>query len=371
MKPVVIGLGTATPEPIEQDRLWEEFFADHFGDSPAARRIFRRSGVERRGGCVVPMKEDVREWATGQRMRRFAEEAGPLGQEAVERCLAAAGLDAGEVGLFTVVSCTGYTTPGVDVLVADAVGMRSDTQRLHIGHMGCHAAIPALATVADAAAARGRTGVVLCVEVASVHVQPPTDDLGQVVAHALFADAAAAVAVAPDGRGLEVVDVLTRTDAANAGHMTWDVTERGFRMGFSPELPAVLAGQVEAVVGDLLGRHGLAVGDVAAWAVHPGGPKILDVTGERLGLDDRALAASREVLAGAGNASSATVLLVLERILAGRTLEPRDPVVVMAFGPGLTLSAALLRLGDGGPPGVHQGGSSRAWGSRPTREAPR
>ncbi len=133
MNAAVIGLGTATPDPIDQDRLWEEFFADHFAHSPAARAIFRRSGVRSRGGCVVPMKEDVREWPTGVRMRRFVEEAAPLGQEAVERCLADAGLDPRDVDLFTVASCTGYTTPGVDVLVAGATGMRSDVERLHVG----------------------------------------------------------------------------------------------------------------------------------------------------------------------------------------------------------------------------------------------
>ncbi|MBW3613840.1 MAG: type III polyketide synthase [Actinobacteria bacterium] len=340
----IIGLGTAAPQPIDQDRLWEEFFADHFADAPAARAIFRRSGVRSRGGCVVPMKEDVREWATGARMRRFVEEAVPLGQEAVEHCLADAGLDAAEVDLFTVVSCTGYTTPGVDVLVAGATGMRADVERLHVGHMGCYAAIPALASVADAAAARGRTGVLLCVEVASVHVQAPTDDVGQVVAHALFADGAAAVAVAPRRQGLEVVDVAARTDAANGGHMGWDVTEHGFRMALSPDVPAILAGHVKSTVDELLGRHGLGIADVAAWAVHPGGPRILDVVGERLGLDEDQLGASREVLATAGNTSSATVLLILERVLATQPLAPGGPVVLMAFGPGLTLYTALLRL---------------------------
>ncbi len=115
-------------------------------------------------------------------------------------------------------------------------------------------------------------------------------------------------------------------------------------MGLSPQVPVILADHVRGTVEDLLGRHGLHVGDVAAWAVHPGGPKILDVVGERLGLDDDHLFASRQVLATIGNASSATVLVILERVLATRSLQPGDPVVLMAFGPGLTLYSALLRL---------------------------
>jgi len=82
---------------------------------------------------------------------------------------------------------------------------------------------------------------------------------------------------------------------------------------------------------------------VAGWAVHPGGPRILDVIGERLELDPGALAESHATLRDYGNCSSATVILVLQRILAERDLKDGDHVVFMAFGPGLTLYAALLR----------------------------
>ncbi len=343
VRAAIIGIGSATPEPIEQERLWEDFFADHFLDVPRARAIFRRSGVRSRGGCVVPLKEDVRWWTTEQRMRRFVEEAVPLGRQAVERCLADADLDPLDVDLFTAVSCTGYATPGIDVLLARDLGMRARTERVHIGHMGCYAAIPALTVAADAAVARGRTALVLCVELPSLHLQPPTDDLEQVVAHALFADAAAAVAVAPGGPGLEIIDVIARTDPGSADHMTWDVTDRGFRMGLSHRVPAILGRHVRPVVTELLQRHGVGIGQVAGWAVHPGGPKILDVVCQELGIGDDQVETSRSVLAHSGNTSSATVLLILEELAMGSELATGGYAVCIAFGPGLTLYAALLR----------------------------
>jgi alkylresorcinol/alkylpyrone synthase len=109
-------------------------------------------------------------------------------------------------------------------------------------------------------------------------------------------------------------------------------------MGLSPRVPAVLARHVRSTVTELLDRHGLAVTDVDGWAVHPGGPRILDTVAGRLELAPAALAESRAVLSEHGNCSSATVLLVLDRI---RRREAR-PVVLLAFGPGLTLYAALL-----------------------------
>jgi alkylresorcinol/alkylpyrone synthase len=108
-------------------------------------------------------------------------------------------------------------------------------------------------------------------------------------------------------------------------------------------VPDVLARHVADAIVELLRPHRLSVPDVAAWAVHPGGPRIVDVVAERLGLDEAAVADSRGGLADHGNCSSATVLLILARVLDRGTLEAGPPVVAMAFGPGLTLYAALLR----------------------------
>ncbi|MPZ73565.1 MAG: type III polyketide synthase [Nitriliruptorales bacterium] len=340
VKGSITGRGWTVPAPMPQDTLWEDFFSRHYADSGLARRIFQRAGVERRHGVVDPREEDVSRWSTGARMRRFVQEAMPLGKEALADCMADAGLAPTDVDALTVVSCTGYATPGLDILLARDLGLRDDIQRTHIGHMGCYAAIPALATVADAAAARAKTGLMLCLELTSLHIQPAADDAEQMVAHALFSDAAAAVAVAPGTSGLQVVDVVARTDSSRSALMTWDVTDLGFRMGLSPLVPDVLAEHVVDVTAELLGRNGLTADAVSGWAIHPGGPRIVDVVAQRLGLRDEQVGMSREVLRDYGNCSSATVLLILDRMLD--SIGPGEHAVAMAFGPGLTLYAALL-----------------------------
>ena len=138
--------------------------------------------------------------------------------------------------------------------------MAPDVHRLLIGHMGCYAALPGLGVAADFARARGRPAVLLCLELPSLHVQPAAPgraDLTQVVAHALFGDAAAAAVVTPDGPGFEVADLTAVTDTSASAYMTWDVTDHGFRMALSPRVPGVLARHVHGVVTGLLGRHGL------------------------------------------------------------------------------------------------------------------
>jgi predicted naringenin-chalcone synthase len=337
---------SAFPARRTQQELWDGYFSAHYGGSDLARRVFAGTGIEWRHGTTDPLLEDVSTWSTGRRMERFAADALPLGTEAVSGALDAAGLVPEEIDLLTVVSCTGYATPGLDILIARDLGMPAAVQRLHVGHMGCYAAIPGLATTADAVAARGKTAVMLCLELTSLHVQPPTDDAEQVVAHALFADAANAVVLRPgeERPGLRVLDIAARTDSARAGLMTWDVTDLGFRMGLSPRVPAVLRKHVEATVADLLTPHGLTVADVPGWAVHPGGPRIVEVVQKKLALSDEQVAESHAVLRDCGNCSSPTVMLVLERIVADGRLEAGDHVVAMAFGPGLTLYMALLQV---------------------------
>ena len=348
----VAGLGTALPgPPLRQHDLWTARFAEHFAGDRTAERIFLGAGVATRHAAVNPVVEDASGWSTGARMRRYLVEALPLGKDAVAAALADAGLAAEDVGLFAVATCTGYATPGLDIRIAADLGMAPDLQRVLVGHMGCYAAVPGLSTVTDYVVSRRRPAVLLCCELTSLHVQPPTDDRGQVVSHALFGDAAAAVVLtpnsldppAPSGTSLEVLDVAALTDPGTADHMTWDVTDLGFRMGLSAEVPRVLARHVRGHVTALLQRHAYTVDDVDGWAVHPGGPRILDTVVEQLGLSDEAVDESRAVLATHGNCSSTTVLLVLDALRSCGRPRAGRPAIVTAFGPGLTLYTALLR----------------------------
>lgn len=344
-QPTIAGIGVALPPQATQEDLWREFFAAHFSGTTRAlaERIFANSGVTTRQAAVNPILEDVSDWPTERRMRRYLVEALPLGKEAVERALTDAGLGAGDVGLFVVCSCTGYATPGLDILLARDLGMAPDAQRMFVGHMGCYAALPGLRAAGDFVATRGRPALLLCAELTSLHIQPSSlrVDTQQIVSHALFSDAAVAVVLTPGtGSGYGVQDVVSVTDTATADHMTWDVTDRGFRMGLSAKVPQVLAAHVRELVADLLDRHGMRVSEVEGWAVHPGGPRILNVVERELALAPEALAASRTVLAECGNCSSPTVLLILDRLR--RAARPPRSVVMLAFGPGLTLYAALL-----------------------------
>ena len=340
----ISGIASVFPPALDQQDAWDGFFSSHFSNSRLAQRVWRTAGIEQRHTAVDPRVEDLSGASTAERMRLFAELALPLARDAVSKCLENSNLAATDVELLTVASCTGYLTPGLDILVARDLSMSPSVQRLHIGHMGCYAALPALSTLADAACARNKVGVMVCVELTSLHLQSATDDIEQIVAHALFSDAAAAAAIVPDGRGLEVVDIVARTDTSTADLMSWEVTDHGFRMRLSPKVPNVLDRHVLAMTTELLDAHHLTIADIDHWAIHPGGPKIVATVAQRLGLTDNQVTASTDTLRRHGNCSSATLLVVLEEIINRERPQQGQHIVAMAFGPGLTLYGALLRV---------------------------
>src|SRR5437773_11629928 len=121
--------------------------------------------------------------------------------------------------------------------------------------------------------------------------------------------------------------------------MTWSVGDHGFEMTLSKRVPGLIAAHLRPWLEAWLRPHGLAPADVASWAVHPGGPRILTAVEEALGLDRSATAVSREVLATCGNMSSPTVLFILDRLQRAGAARP---CVALGFGPGLAAEAALF-----------------------------
>jgi alkylresorcinol/alkylpyrone synthase len=338
-------LGTAMPDHyvFKQSEIVEAFFAGQPGWDPAWAEVFANSGVDRRASVVDPGWYGARPRTTADRMREFVPAARKLGAEAAWRALERGGVGAAaEVSDLLAVSCTGYSGPGLDVHLADDLGLGDRVQRLAIGHMGCYAALPALRTAAALATASGGRALVTCVELCTLHTQPPRTREDAVYL-ALFGDGAAAALVGAGGDGPVIAGSATVTVPRSEERMGWLVEDEGFRMWLSPRVPALVERGVGGLVDELLRPHGLTAADVAHWAVHPGGPEIIDRVQRRLRLGDAQVARSREVLADGGNRSSATVLFILEQLLGGGEVEPGQWIVALAFGTGLTLEALLLQ----------------------------
>jgi predicted naringenin-chalcone synthase len=301
-------------------------------------------GTRHSGSPFLPTgAEDDRGPTTAERMRHYAELAPPLAVAAGRSALKGSGLPARALTHLVTVSCTGFFAPGLDLALIGGLGLPPTVQRTHVGYMGCHGAINGLRV------ARAFTGddpgarVLLCaVELCTLHYHYGWNPQ-QVVANALFADGAAAVVGGPVPGAPAGAWVVRATGSClvpdSAGAMTWTVGDHGFEMTLARQVPGLIARTIRPWLEGWLGGQGLALEEVRSWAIHPGGPRILDAVEEGLGLPRSATAASRAVFAECGNMSSPTVLFILDRLRAGGA---GRPCVALAFGPGLVAEAALV-----------------------------
>ncbi|OHV37111.1 MULTISPECIES: type III polyketide synthase [Pseudofrankia] len=378
ISPVMLAVSAAAPgEPIAQTDIWDDFYAPVFDAVPDARRLFVETNTVARRHLNWDPRTAFRDGfpAVGARVDAWERCAVELGRRTLPAVLA--GQDRAKVGTFVMVSTSGYACPGPDSQLVAELGLRQDIRRVSIGHMGCYAALVGLRAAIDALAARPDELVLLtCVEVISAHFRSePTRE--QAVTHGLFGDACASVLLGavPDGAapptlpphplsgipapaaadpgdaavpiGARVLATRTEVAPGTADQMSIRVREDAFHLRLSPAIPSLLRESTPGFVERLLAGTGVGVGDIRHWVLHPGGPKIVDKVGAAFGLSDAQLRPSRETLRDYGNCSSVTVLLALRRLLTGDEGErpvPGDLAILIAFGPGLTTEAALLRF---------------------------
>jgi len=351
MSGVLLGIGTAVPDAAlhqtDAIRMAGELMGAKGRRLRAVESLYAHSGVETRWTSIAEGgrstyfgigEESAGGPTTGDRMRKYASVAPSLAERAAVDALRNSGMDAGAITHLVTVSCTGFAAPGVDIELIGRLGLRRSVQRTHVGFMGCHGAINGL-RVANAIAAGEPGSVVLlcCVEVCSVHFQYEPKN-GAATANALFGDGAAACVVGGNGPGPRLASFGAVLVDDSLGEMGWVIGDHGFEMSLSAKVPLVLERSVGPWVDKWLAEEGLDRSDIAGWAIHPGGPRIVEAVRWSLGLDGSAVAASLEVLTRFGNMSSPTVLFVLERVLE----KTQGRVVAMAFGPGLAGEGVLI-----------------------------
>jgi predicted naringenin-chalcone synthase len=325
-------------------------------ETPAQERLFRGlyrlCGVETRGSVVLDTSEgDLgarqsfygdADPTTRQRMRKYEDEAGALAVASARAALGDAEVEPERVTHLVTVSCSGFHAPGVDIALMKRLGLSREVARTHVGFMGCHGALNGLRVARGFVEADPGACVLLCaVELCSLHHQYGWD-AGKIVANSLFADGSASAVGLPgrsDRPGFRLLASGSALIDDSEDAMAWRIGDHGFEMTLSPRVPDLIGHHLRPWLVGWLGRHALTIDAVGSWAVHPGGPRILSAFGEATGLGRPALETSYRTLADHGNMSSPTVLFILDRL---RRAEAPGPCVALAFGPGLTIEAAIL-----------------------------
>ncbi|OYP33943.1 type III polyketide synthase [Rhodopirellula sp. MGV] len=281
---------------------------------------------------------------TAERMAFYERCAGPLAVEAATRGIENAGFEPAEITHLITVSCTGFSAPGVDLNLIRECELSPNVARTHIGFMGCHGAINALRVAQSFVDANASAKVLLCaVELCTLH-QHYGWYPEQVVSNALFADGAAALVGSAGTEGETRLPSVVATGSTiipdSTDQMSWLVRDHGFEMSLSALVPSIIEEKLRPWLCEWLAEQGLSPDEVRGWAIHPGGPRILRACEQALNLQRADLSASYDILRRYGNMSSPTVLFILEQLIQ---TDNALPCVMLAFGPGLSIEAALIR----------------------------
>ncbi|TYQ30866.1 type III polyketide synthase [Pseudanabaena sp. UWO310] len=328
--------------------------------------IYANSGIDYRYSCLADYGGNLPEFelypqnwelspapTTFSRNQKYTLYAPKIALQAAQQAIAEAdNLQPEDITHLIVVSCTGFSAPGIDIHLMKQLGLRATISRTMIGFMGCHAAFNGLRT-ADAICQSDYKAKVLlvCVELCSLHFQV-ADTLENTIINAIFADGAAA-AILSSHPFAEAEGKLAYTDGYSflidntEELMNWTIGDTGFLMGLSPRVPDIVADYLPNYLQNFLDPHHLTLNDLDFWAIHPGGRRIIEKIQAGFGLSDSMVSDSYEILRRYGNMSSPTVLFILKKILERNRAGIHAPLqngIGLAFGPGLSIEGCLFQI---------------------------
>lgn len=297
--------------------------------------------------CVetIDFYEGLRSW--GQANNAWIKHALDLGEKALCRALARAGVGPEELSAIFVTSVTGIAAPSLDARLANRMGLSPNIKRIPIFGLGCVAGAAGISRAADYV--RGypkQAAALLSVELCSLTLQRDDLSMAHLISALLFGDGAAATVVVGSERESDGPEILATKSILYPNTervMGWDISEKGFRIVLSPEVPETVVKHLGGDVDTFLAEHGHRRGDIKSWVMHTGGPKVLEATATALGITEKDLAASWDCLRKVGNISSTSVLLVLEDVYQHKRPTPGTLSILAAMGPGFCAELVLLR----------------------------
>lgn len=338
-------------------------FPEHYADQLSVRRMLERQWAGRPevlrrlptlfANCTVEGRHfalPLERYAELETFGQFNDEwircSLELGEKAVRLALERAGLEPRDVDAIFFSTVTGLAAPSIDARLANRIPFRSDLRRVPMFGLGCVAGAASVSRAADFV--RGRpdgVALVLTIELCSLNWQRDDDSLAHVISTGLFGDGVACAVVVGAERsadGPRVVDTRSVFYPDTEDVMGWRISQDGFHLVLSSAVPTVAREHLGPDVESFLADHHLTRADIGSWVCHPGGPKVLAAARESLGLTDDDLSLSWECLRRAGNLSSTSVLMILERTLQQRRPEAGTLGVMLAMGPGFCSELLLL-----------------------------
>jgi alkylresorcinol/alkylpyrone synthase len=324
----------------------QNYWGERLRNPVTLARLHRNVTVDGRY-LALPTEEyyDLKTW--GQFNDVWIRIAQELGEQALCRALQYAGLEKHQLGALIFTSVTGISSPSIDALLINRMGLPQNIRRTPIFGLGCVAGAAGIARCADYVRAYpSQAAALVSVELCSLTIQRDDMSVANLISSGLFADGSAAVIVTGENIEVPGPKILATKSVfyPNTEEMMgWKVSEKGFHITLSPQVPELIRDHLGHDVDAFLAENGHRRTDLKSWVLHTGGPKVLEATAAALDLHDGQLDASWDCLRKVGNLSSSSVLVVLEDVMKHRRPEPGTLGLLAAMGPGFCSELLLLQ----------------------------
>lgn len=336
-KPNLVSLATALPPYIlAQDdiaALAGDIFANTRGGFERYASIYENAAIAVRHSCV-PLEWYRHEHDFAERNALYIENAVALLARAATQALFEAQLRPEDIDTLITVSSSGIATPSLDAHLMQHLPFRADVTRLPIFGLGCAGGVLGLSRAAALAQSAPQSRVLLLVvELCGLTFRRQDDSKSNIVATALFADGAAAAVISCRDEGLPLGPWGEHIWPNSLDIMGWEITNDGFKVVFSRDIPFLVRDQLRPVVEHFLNHHGLCLQDIDGFICHPGGAKVIEALEQCFETGQGGLHTARAVLNENGNMSAATILFVLRAALNEGI---RGRQLITTLGPGFS-----------------------------------
>ena len=335
-----------------------QFMSSFYGVDETEKRklsfLYKHSDIEKRYSVIddfgrsdddwdfIPKNNTIPVPSIEDRMKIYNQEAPALSIRAITDCIEGY-IHPSDITHLITVSCTGMSAPGLDLQIAEAMGLASNIFRTSVNFMGCYAAVHALKLAKLICDGTPTANVVIvATELCTIHFQNEyTAD--NVASSLLFADGCAAALISntiKTDNSLALKGFYSQVEYRGKKDMAWELSSKGFLMTLSGYIPHLVEQDINGLVDNALKHYGLQKQDITQWCIHPGGKKILEVIEKQLKLGKDDLCRSRKVLSEYGNMSSPTILFVLKEFMQSKKIDNTN-IFGVAFGPGLTMETFI------------------------------
>lgn len=351
--PRIISIGTAVPPykitQTEASQVVENLFDHSDLDVSRLLPIFNNTEInERYISAPIEWYKQDHDFATKNRL--YTKTVLALCCKAVKKACQTAGIEPKEIDHVFFVSTTGISTPSIDAHLLNLLSFKTDIRRTPIWGLGCAGGVAGLSRAHDwLKAYKGKTALVIAVELCSLTFIRNDLSKNNFVATALFGDGCAAAVLVGDkheaqiSRALQIRDNAAITWRDSLGVMGWELDKPGFKVIFSQSIPTIVSNSSLQTITNFLEKNQMNIGNIDYFLSHPGGAKVIQAYKKTLQLEEPQIESMRVVLRKYGNMSSTTVFFVLKHFLDSSRYRGNSTLLSAALGPGFSSEMLLMR----------------------------